>query len=541
MKKKLVKIFTIIILIITISSQMCVSYATNRYKINYANGEDMIEYDGYNLTTPYVTYEDENGEEIGIAYCIDPDRAGAESYEDYYVVQSEETVTDAVLWRIFANGYPNKTPEEMGCNTKEEAYEATVLAIRHIYSKKYKRQLDMYIALNNSGENAIAAMKNLIEIGLYGEETPTFSYLYIDPVDNFWKTDKIDKAYISKRYKIRNEGVVGKYNVQFDGAHLEGVRITDEENQDKQSFNSEEYFKVLIPVKNIVENGEFNIKVTADLAQFQVYVGNPDFLTRQRYGLIKHQPEDVTGVVSIQYYDEKSRIIINKIDKDTNQRLENATFELLDENKKVLYSGFATDANGKLKIDNLYSGTYYLRETNAPVGYQKLKDDTKIEVKYNQDLIINIKNQKLNNTENVINTGTINITTEFEENINDVENYTQDILLTEKTNINNIKIEENSTQKSDISNKTEEINIQKNNISNKLEDVSTQINDISDKAEEKNIRKTNINNQNKYTNDIENTEYLEEIEDIESKENLFVGKNQISIFSDEKILPKTGM
>ena len=39
-----------------------------------------------------------------------------------------------------------------------------------------------------------------------------------------------------------------------------------------------------------------------------------------------------------------------------------------------------TDANGKIAIDGLDADTYYLREVKAPAGYNKQKEDTKVEI-----------------------------------------------------------------------------------------------------------------------------------------------------------------
>ena len=48
---------------------------------------------------------------------------------------------------------------------------------------------------------------------------------------------------------------------------------------------------------------------------------------------------------------------------------------------------FTTDANGKATFKGLEEGTYYLEETKAPEGYNKLKDSVEVKIKatYNED------------------------------------------------------------------------------------------------------------------------------------------------------------
>ena len=61
------------------------------------------------------------------AYCLDKTKPGAES--GAYTVSINQAVQDVGLWRRVVNGYPYKTLEELGVQTKEEAFTATKQAI----------------------------------------------------------------------------------------------------------------------------------------------------------------------------------------------------------------------------------------------------------------------------------------------------------------------------------------------------------------------------------------------------------------------------
>ena len=44
-----------------------------------------------------------------------------------------------------------------------------------------------------------------------------------------------------------------------------------------------------------------------------------------------------------------------------------------------------SDADGKVLVKGLEAGTYYLRETKAPEGYNKLLSDIKVVIEANYD------------------------------------------------------------------------------------------------------------------------------------------------------------
>ena len=108
-------------------------YATHRYG-------NLLKRDGIDLTCIYMVHR-LNGIEYP-AYCLNYGLDGAtENFS--YDVTIDTQITNMELWRTVVNGYPYKTPEQLGCATKEEAY----LATRHaIYCALYKRDPDSYFA-----------------------------------------------------------------------------------------------------------------------------------------------------------------------------------------------------------------------------------------------------------------------------------------------------------------------------------------------------------------------------------------------------------
>ena len=69
-------------------------------------------------------------------------------------------------------------------------------------------------------------------------------------------------------------------------------------------------------------------------------------------------------------------------------------FELLDENKNVVYSDLKTNEEGKIEIENLMPGTYYLKETRTVEGYDLYEQLIKIDFKLNQEVTVTVNNRK---------------------------------------------------------------------------------------------------------------------------------------------------
>lgn len=77
----------------------------------------------------------------------------------------------------------------------------------------------------------------------------------------------------------------------------------------------------------------------------------------------------------------KGKLVISKVDADTEELLPDAGFRIYDVNGKVIKEG-STDKNGNVEFD-LEFGTYFYQEFDAPDGYEV--DDTKYEFSITED------------------------------------------------------------------------------------------------------------------------------------------------------------
>ncbi len=88
--------------------------------------------------------------------------------------------------------------------------------------------------------------------------------------------------------------------------------------------------------------------------------------------------DQYTPIVSLSFtfknYLEKGNLDFTKIDLTSGKEIPNVKLEIYDaEDNSLIYSGI-TDTDGKIKIDNLYVGKFYIVETDPATGY-KLTDE----------------------------------------------------------------------------------------------------------------------------------------------------------------------
>lgn len=81
-------------------------------------------------------------------------------------------------------------------------------------------------------------------------------------------------------------------------------------------------------------------------------------------------------------------LVIEKVDWENLEPLEGVLFGLYDSDQ-VLIGEYVTDQNGKITIENLFEGFYYIKELKEIDGYQPLEDFLSIEIK--DQILSNVK------------------------------------------------------------------------------------------------------------------------------------------------------
>lgn len=413
-QKRIIKISILLVTILVSSLSFINSvYATNINSVHlYSTGDcgKLLTYKGIVVKVSYVQYIND-----GIsypAYCLDKTKPGAETQE--YSVSVEQAITDVGLWKRVINGYPYKTIEELGVANANEAFTATKQAI---YCYIHGNNPADYGAIGEAGTRTLNAMYKIIANAENSSEYKISSTIKINETTSNWEQDTKENTYVSKTYNVVAGAEIQNYTIEVyreNGQDLGGIKLTDENNVEKKEFAPDEKFKILIPIKNLTEDGEFNLKVEAKIKTKPVLYGIAPSSSYQDYALTTATYEDGTGTLKAKYNKNETKIIVIKQDEETNARLEGVEFELLDENRNVSYTDLKTNKEGKVTIENLVPGRYYLKEVNTIDGYEIYDEMVVIDIDLNEQVNVTVNNRKeekpaIEKTENYLSVSNKNV------------------------------------------------------------------------------------------------------------------------------------
>ena len=390
MRKKLISIISIIVILIgliPISSKAVVPIDTAYIYANKKT-EGLLMWKGLKIHTHLAVYK-KDGKEYP-AYCMNRELPGVEIGRSQ-TVDVKQLVNNVMVWRTIINGYPYKSISELGCNTEEEAYLATKQAV---YCMLTNRDVNEYSAIGEAGERTLNALKTIVNNARNSNQTKVSSELTVNEQEKLWKIDNLDSSYISKTFLVTANTSMSKYTVNVKNLNIEGYKLVDQNNKEKTEFSNSEKFKILIPIQEVKQDGNFSIEVSAQVATKPVFYGKATNSTYQDYALTAATYEDSSEVIQDMYFENQASIKVIKVDKETNERIEGVEFDILDENKNVIYANMKTDENGEIALAHVMPGTYYLRETKAKDGYVENTDLIKFTIRLNETVTITMNNLK---------------------------------------------------------------------------------------------------------------------------------------------------
>lgn len=390
--KKFLKVISLFIILVVSNHFSNASFVIDNANL-YSKGEyvNLLTYNGIEVLTTFVVYYKDEVEYP--AYCLDKEKKGINELDSYNVTV-EGAINNSLLWRVIKNGFPYKTAYELGCSNDVEAFVATKQAVYCILYGNDYNNFERYNAIGEAGQRTLNALKQIVTKAKNANTSIPSSNISTTAENDNWEIDSRENNCISKTFKLTSGGAIAEYTIKKEGNFPKNTRITNIYNKEVPLFSGDESFKILIPIQNLKENGKFTLKVEGEVNTSPILYGKASNSGFQDYALTGEMIEIGNGDKEINYYKNNTKVIIEKVDKDTKAPLKGAEFKVLDSNQKDIYSGLMTNEEGKIFLENLLPGKYYIEETSTIEGYEIYEEQIEIEVEMNEEFILTVNNAK---------------------------------------------------------------------------------------------------------------------------------------------------
>ncbi len=391
--KKIIMISIIVIMFINIS-MVNASFKINKADL-YSKGTCQSLLIDTSINAPIIVekvfYTDGVGEYP--AYCLNRELSGVGTLPGYSVTV-EEAVSNILVWRVITNGYPYKSFTELGVVNEDEAYTATKQAVYCVLYNNDADNYKKYSPIGDEGDRTLNAMKKIVSNARNSVETKPSSNIQINEKNSLWDIDSLDSNYISKEFSVSAEATIKSYDITISGDILDGTKIVNINNEEKNIFSPNENFKILIPVRSLEKSGNISISVNGEVATKPILYGNSNDSTTQDYALVADFYELGNGSFDLKYNKNTSKLIIKKQELETENKLTGAEFNILDSNMNIIYEGIKVNEEGIAIIEGILPGNYFIEETKAPDGYGKYEGKIDFTVKLNEEVTLIINNSK---------------------------------------------------------------------------------------------------------------------------------------------------
>lgn len=394
-KKVVIALSLIIINIASLQNGIYAFEATEGVAHKVKDCGEFVTYNGEPQQTSFIevdghpTYREER-----------PD-AGEETEDKNLTIKDVDS--NFIIWRIITNGYPYQDLATIGVDTEEEAYTATQHAIYLYLEGDWK--INDYAPIgdqeNSAGARVIKAIQRLLKEAEEGTNFKSPNIVLIDY--NGWECEG---EYIKMNYNIKSEDGVAISNYKVSLSNSEGnkdlssIKIVNENGEEKDTFESQEKFSLLMPIKSMTESGSFNVNVTANMKTKPI-LGGESQGDGKYYYIAGLEDEEGCATLKQNYSENLTNLIIQQRDKDTEELLKGEVFQLLDEKQNVIYSNLETNENDEVELDHIMPGIYYLKQIKAPEGYKLYNELIKIDIKYLSNTTVIVKTEKLSQEQEI--------------------------------------------------------------------------------------------------------------------------------------------
>ena len=241
----------------------------------------------------------------------------------------------------------------------------------------------------NSGDYQLEEVDQLIDGYLWNSEPLKFS---INENSDIKSTNDFDAI---MEIRFTNQEVKGKIEIQKTGEQvvIEDGKFTyvevplpnitfglyDAEGNLIDTYTTDEQGRI------VIEDLKLGSYVLKELKTDDKYI-----LDEKEYNIELKYKDQYTAVVTetftLKNYLKKGTLDFSKKDLTTGKEIPNVKLEVYTENDELIYSGI-TDANGKITIEDLFVGKFYIVETEPATGYKLSDEKVYFEVKENGEIV----------------------------------------------------------------------------------------------------------------------------------------------------------
>ncbi|WHS76054.1 SpaA isopeptide-forming pilin-related protein [Bacillus cereus] len=288
---------------------------------------------------------------------------------------------DNVVYRVLMNGYPQKSPQELGVSNWKEAHYATQLAVWNALGQLFIWELE------HRNANVEKAAKAIIYAADHSNETQE-TYMNVIPTEN--QEAKLNGEYFeTSMYQVESNAKNGVFAVNLTNAP-NGTKIVTENGDMKEQFQLGEKFRILVPKSS--NTGNLSLKITSNLVNLHAVAYKGTDKIQDATVLLEHNEEKVSADLNVNWKSVGQLEVIKA--REQKEVLQGAVFDVFNSmNEKV--GTITTNEQGIASLSGLEIGTYTLKEVKSPTGYVMNEQPQQIEVKTGEITRVTVQNNKV--------------------------------------------------------------------------------------------------------------------------------------------------
>ncbi|WP_144609846.1 SpaA isopeptide-forming pilin-related protein [Bacillus cereus] len=289
--------------------------------------------------------------------------------------------TDNVVYRILMNGYPQKSPRELGVSNWKEAHYATQLAVWNALGQLSISELE------HRNANVEKAAKEIIYAVNHSNATQE---TYMNVIQTDKQEAKLNGEYFeTSLYQVESNAKNGVFTVNLKNAP-NGTKIVAENGEMKEQFQLGEKFRILVPKSS--NTGNLSLKITSNLVNLHAVAYKGTDKIQDATVLLERSEEKVSTDLNVSWK-SVGQLEVIKVGEQK-EVLQGAVFDVFNsKNEKI--GTITTNEKGIASLSGLEIGTYTLKEVKSPTGYVLNGQPQQIEVKTGEVATITVQNTKV--------------------------------------------------------------------------------------------------------------------------------------------------